>query len=327
MGRRARFRFFTTAGERLGKASACSPKQRSFGCKLRVNFGRASTLVTQALLLVLSVLAAGQIASATTVAADVFYTQRQSVAKIPVIASERVQPRALAAVRSMAKGMLAHRPDLAVELSRRGYRIAVMARDEALLDLPEFRHWTKPARDDPRLTRCELKHYDARIGAKTDRQYWDARVRGIGGQVMVAAEENVLGLPLDRYRGETIFVHEFAHQILDAIRSRDPALFAQIAAAYDAAKGDGLWRDEYTMTTVDEYWAEGSQFWFDSNRLQVFDGRRILNHDDVAAYDPRLYHLLGQVYGRSHRLPRDPFWRHEARIPAGPPPQNTAEAC
>jgi len=262
-----------------------------------------------------------------SLALDPFYAKHVAADGVPVVSSARVPDKALLAARAMAEGMLAHRPDLAETLVRRGYRIAVMAQDEALLDLPEMRHWTKPARDDPRLTRCEIKHYDARIGRLSDRQYWDARARGIGGRHMVAAEEDLLGLPLNRYHGETIFVHEFSHQILDAIRERDRPLYARLEAAYANARASGLWRDEYTMTTIDEYWAEGSQFWFDSNRLQVFDGRRILNHQDVAAYDPALYAVLEAVYGDSHHLAADPYWRHPARVPAGPPPRNTAEVC
>lgn len=278
----------------------------------------------------LSVVALASCATFTVPASlgfDPFYTQYRSAYDIPIIASPNVSERALAAAQSMAEEMLSHRPDLAAVLAQRGYRIALMAQDEALLDLPEMRGWTKPTRGDPRLTRCEIKHYDARIGRLTDRQYWDARARGIGGRHMVAAEEDVLGLPLNRYLGETIFVHEFSHQILDAIRIGDPALYGRIDAAYRHAREAGLWRDEYTMTTVDEYWAEGSQFWFDSNKLQAFDGRRILNHQDLAAYDPRLFAVLGEVYGNDHRLAADPFWRHSARVPAGPPPRNTAEVC
>jgi len=223
--------------------------------------------------------------------------------------------------------MVSYRPDLARWLATNGYRIAVIAQNEALLDLPEFRHWTKPARDDPRLTRCERKHFDARIGAKTDRQYWDARARGIGGRQMVAAEEDLLDLTPNRYYGETIFVHEFAHQILDAVRGTDPAPYRRTEAAYANARARGLWRDEYTMTTVDEYWAEGSQFWWNSNRLQAFTGRRILESADLAAYDPLLFAVLGEVYGASHRLQGDPFYKSAARIPPGPPPINTAEVC
>lgn len=258
---------------------------------------------------------------------DPFYAKHVSANGIPVISSARVPDEALLAARDMARGMLAHRPDLAALLVREGYRIAIIAAGEALLDLPEMRHWEKPARDDPRLTRCELKHYDARIGALTDRAYWDARARGIGGRHMVAAEEDVLGLPLNRYWGETIFVHEFAHQILDAARIADRPLYSEIEAAYASAKEAGRFRDEYTMTTVDEYWAEGTQFWFNSNRLQVFGGRRILDHGDLAAYDPALYAALGEVYGADHKLASDPFYKHPARVPPGPPPENTAEVC
>lgn len=256
-----------------------------------------------------------------------FYDKHVSALGIPIVSSARVPAKALFAARDMARGMLAARPDLAEILAREGYRIAIIAQEEALLDLPEMRHWTKPARDDPRLTRCEIKHYDTRIGRLTDREYWDARARGMGGQHMVAAEEDVLGLPMNRYWGETIFVHEFAHQILAAVRIGDPALYARIEAAYAAAKAEGRWRDEYTMTTVDEYWAEGTQFWFNSNRLQVFDGRRILNHTDLAAYDPALHGALSEVYGADHHLESDPFHMHPARVPPGPPPENTAEVC
>lgn len=258
---------------------------------------------------------------------DPFYTQFTTADGIPIVASPRVPAKALGAARAMAEGMLAHRPDLAKVLVERGYRIAVVAKDEALLDLPEMRAWRKPARDDPRLTRCEIKHYDERIGALTDRQYWDARARGIGGRHMVAAEEDLLDGTPNRYYGETIFVHEFSHQILDAVRIGDAALYARIEATYAKARDSGLWRDEYTMTTIDEYWAEGSQFWFDSNRLQAFDGRRILNHEDLAAYDPALFGVLGEVYGNNHHLAHDPFWKSPARVPPGSPPFNTAEVC
>ena len=262
-----------------------------------------------------------------TLGLDPFYAKYLSVDKIPIVASANVPDKALIAARDMARGMLAHRPDLADVLVREGYRIAIIGQEEALLDLPENRHWTKPARDDPRLTRCELKHYDERIGRLTDRQYWDARARGIGGQHMVAAEEDVLGFRTSRYWGETIFVHEFSHQILDAVRMSDPALYHEVEAAYAAARRDGRFLDEYTMTTIDEYWAEGSQFWFNSNRLQVFSGRRILDDADLAAYDPALYAVLGRVYGDNHALRSDPFYNHPARVPPGPPPENTAEVC
>ena len=258
---------------------------------------------------------------------DPFYTQYVDAGGIPVLSSYRVDPQALYAARDMIAGMLAHRRDLREELVRQGYRVAIIAQEEALLDLPENRDWTKPAEDDIRLTRCERKHYAARIGALSDREYWDRRARGIGGERTVGSEEDILGLEASRYYGETIFVHEFAHNVLFAIEAADPALYAQVEAAYDHALATGLWKDEYTVTTVQEYWAEGSQFWFESNRLQAFAGQQILSREDMRAYDPQLYNVLAAAYGDTTALKSDPFHLSPARVPPGPPPENTAEVC
>jgi len=223
--------------------------------------------------------------------------------------------------------MLAHRPELGEVLAREGYRLAIMAESEAITDLPENAHWKKPQPNDPRLTRCERKHYDVRIGLKTDRQYWNERTRGIGGKFTVGAEEDVLGLHGSRYFGETILVHEFAHNILNAIQLSDPAFYTRVEAAYASALVEGLWKDEYASTTIQEYWAEGTQFWFNSNRLAVFDGRQILSNTDLEAYDARLAAVLRAAYGDRHQLAGDPFYNHPARVPPGPIPENTAEVC
>ena len=283
-----------------------------------------ATIVSAALLTACATIAG---APPARLAADPFYRKHVDAAGIPILSSARVPDAALFAARDMVRGMLAHRPDLAAWLVSNDYRIALISRDEALLDLPENADWTKPARDDPRLTRCELKHYDERIGSKTDREYWDERARGIGGERMVGSEEDVLGLPISRYWGETIFVHEFAHNVLFAIEGADPNLYERVTAAYANALANDLWFEEYTTTTMQEYWAEGTQFWFNSNRLQAFDGRRILNARDLADYDPQLYAVLAEAYGDSHELESDPFYMHPARVPPGPPPLNTAEVC
>ena len=256
-----------------------------------------------------------------------FYRKQVFADGIPIRSSGRVPDEALLAARDMAQGMLAYRPDLAKWLAANDYRVAIIAEEEALLDLPDKANWTKPSRDDPRLTRCELKHYDTRIGALSDRAYWDARARGVGGPRTVGSEEDVLGLPSTRYWGETIFVHEMAHNILFAIEAVDAPLYREVEGAYAHALANDLWLNEYATTTIQEYWAEGTQIWFNSNRLVVVDGRRVLNHTDLEAYDPALYAVLAKTYDDSHRLRADPFWMSEARVPPGPPPVNTAEVC
>ena len=287
----------------------------------------ASKAVPGLAALVVACAAAAPTAPPTGLAAEPFYAKYVDAAGMPILSSARVPDDALLGARDMVEGMLAKRPDLAAWLASNDYRIAVIAENEALLDLPDKAHWKKPDRDDPRLTRCERKLYDERIGALSDRTYWDARARGIGGERMVGSEEDILGYRSTRYWGETIFVHEMAHNVLFAIEAVDPQLYREVEKAYADALANDLWLNEYATTTIQEYWAEGTQIWFNSNRLVVVDGRQILNHPDLAGYDPALYAALSQVYPDTHRLKGDPFAMSAARVPPGPVPRNTAEEC
>lgn len=262
-----------------------------------------------------------------TLKLDPFYSRYVDADGLPILSSAKVPDDALLVARDIALAMLAERPDLRRWMVASGFRVAIMSPDEGTVDLPEQRDWKKPAIDDPRLTICERKHYAERIGRLSDRDYWNNRARGMGGQLTSAATENLLGTPNTRYYGENIFVHEFSHGILEAMRQTDPQLYAGVERAYAAAMAKGMWKGEYAAVTVDEYWAEGTQTWFNSNKIAVVDGQQILNDDDLARYDVALYNLLAQVYGTRHRLPGDAFYRHPARVPPGGPPKATAEAC
>ena len=73
------------------------------------------------------------------------------------------------------------------------------------------------------------------------------RRRGFGATrsrlVCSVAEENLLGLAEDRYRGESIFIHEFAHTLhLMALRRVDPDFDGKLRALYQDAMRQGLWR-------------------------------------------------------------------------------------
>ena len=183
-------------------------------------------------------------------------------------------------------------------------RVIVMAQSESTTDLPEQRNWKKPARDDPRLTPGERNNYDTGIAKMTDKEYWDKRARGMGGNPTSCAEENLLGYPGTRYYGENILVHEFSHAIMGAIRTAEPALFAEIQAAYQEAMAKGLWKNHYASTTANEYWAEGTQTWFWSNYEYMDGATRVQSPDDLRAYDPKLYDLLSRVYA-DHHIPMD----------------------
>ena len=162
--------------------------------------------------------------------------------------------------------------------------MAIMAGTEVTTDIPE--------------------HAFLKTDTNTD---WDERARGLGGTLAVpttsAAEENLLCLANDRYRGENILIHEFAHTVRNIglpFVQDGPALLARLDAAYEQALAEGRWANTYAGTNVDEYWAEGVQSWFDANAFaSPPDG--IHNHvkDRVALeqYDPDLAAIVGEVFG------------------------------
>lgn len=246
---------------------------------------------------------------------DPFYKKYTDALGIPILSSEKAPDAALLVARDIVIAMLAKRPDLRQEMIKKKMRVGVMAQSEVTTDIPEHRNRKKPGRDDPRLTPAERANYDrpGGIGSMTDKEYWDRRARGLGGNPTTCAEENLLGYPGTRYYGENILVHEFAHAIMGvAIRTADPQLYEEIQAAYREAMAKGLWKGHYASTNANEYWAEGTQFWFWSN-YEYRDGRRrVQTPDDLKEYDSRLYELLSRVY-ETHRIPMDVY--HGKNIP------------
>jgi hypothetical protein len=246
---------------------------------------------------------------------DPFYKKHTDALGIAVVSSEKVPDAALLVARDIVIHMLAKRPDLREAMIGRKMRVCVMARSESTTDLPEQRDWKKPRPNDRRLTADERRNYERRIGRLTDKEYWDRRARGMGGNPTSCAEENLLGYPGTRYFGENILVHEFAHGIMDiGIRRTDPELHNEIRAAYKDAMAKGLWKGHYASTNPNEYWAEGTQIWFWSNYEYVDGDRRVQSPDDLSQYDPRLFELLARVYP-DHKIPMDVY--HGKNLPPG----------
>ena len=247
---------------------------------------------------------------------DPFYRKYTDAFGIPIVSSEKVKDAALLMARDIVNYMLVKRPDIRAVMVQRQSRVLVMAQTEGEMDLPERRSWTKPAIDDRRLTDRERANYNlpGGIASMTAEQYWNNRARGMGGNVTSCAEENLLGLPGTRYFGEHITVHEFSHNVMSALRTADPALFAEIQPAYDAAKAKGLYKDsrgqaQYAINTVAEYFAEGTQWWFWSN-IEFYDGTtgaRVQTPDEFKAYDPALYGILERIYA-GHHIPADIYY-------------------
>lgn len=219
-----------------------------------------------------------------------FYRKYLDAEGVPIVASDKVPDAALHAAREVVTHMLAGRPDIVARLQAARIRVAIMAETELTIDIPEH---------------ADL--YTAFPG--TD---WNARARGLGATLArpasSAAEENLLCYPSDRYRGESILVHEFAHTVyLIGVQPHDAGFAAELVAAFDAARAAGKWTGTYAASNVEEYWAEGAQDWFDAN-LEASPPNGIHNEintrAELEAHDPALAGLLRRVFG-------DRSWRHD----------------
>jgi len=227
-----------------------------------------------------------------------FYKKHIDYKGFSILSSAKVSDTGLLEARFLIDKLLGEREDILKAMIKAGCRFMVMAPTEMTTDVPEQRHW--------------------------DKAYWDKRARGMGGNITSCAEENLLGYPGTRYYGEHITVHEFSHNIMSALRTADPALFAKIQPAYDAAKAKGLYHDargqeQYAINTVAEYFAEGTQWWFWSN-IEFYDGttkQRVQTPDEFKAYDPGLYAILGEIYG-THHLAADVYYGKNLRPAARP---------
>jgi len=168
-------------------------------------------------------------------------------------------------------------------------RIAIMSEDEVTTDIPE--------------------HAD--LNTAFPQTNWDTRARGLGATLTrpasTAAEENILCYNADTYRGESIFIHEFAHSIHSlGLKFSDSSFESKLTSAYNNAVNTGLWQNTYAISNQQEYWAEGVQSWFNAN-LESATANGIHNHvntrQELLVHDESLYNLIAQVF------PTD--WRYE----------------
>jgi alpha-glucosidase len=211
--------------------------------------------------------------------ADPFYAKFVSAEGIPILSSAKVPDEALLMAAEIVSRMLAGRPDLAEALVAGKVRIAVMAKDELTTDIPEH----------------------SRLRPK---EYWDRRARGLGGTPFIpttsCAEENLLGYQEDRYNGESILVHEFAHTIHEVGLARlDREFDSRLKKLFEQAGQKGLWQRTYAATNHKEYWAEGVQSYFDCNlQADPPDGNHnhVRTREQLQQYDPDLARLIAEVF-------------------------------
>jgi len=125
----------------------------------------------------------------------------------------------------------------------------------------------------------------------------DATTRGLGGgRVVSCGEENLLDIAADPwFRDESVLCHELGHTVMNIGLSEEAREL--IRAAHADAIGRGLYPSHcYMGCNADEYWAEGTQAWFDATcRTDVTAG--VNARARLAAHDPALALLLRHAYG------------------------------
>lgn len=223
------------------------------------------------------------------------YVRYVDVETLPILGTAKTSDWALREAEFVVRKMIGHRPDVLRAMAKNRTRLVVMAPTELTTDVPE--------------------HADL-----VPRDYWDRRARGLGATdarpAVSCAEENLLGLDGDPYASESILVHEFSHAIHEmGLRSVDPTFDARLKAAYENARAKGLFAGTYASTNEREYWAEGAQSWFDTNRANDAEHGPIDTREKLLAYDPTLSALLAEVFG-------DAAWRYQK--PAARSPEDRA---
>lgn len=224
-----------------------------------------------------------------------FYKQHVDASGFSILSSEKVAPAALLEAAYLLNRMLDGRDDIRQALIDSGTRFVVMGAGEFTTEIPE--------------------HSDLE-----PKNYWDRRARGLGATrvrpAVSCGEENLLGLRGDPYHAENILVHEFAHAIHDmGLKSLDETFDPRLQAAYQQAQREELWKGKYASTNHHEYWAEGVQSYFGTNRPPDHDHNHVDTRDELREYDPRLFALIDEVFqGNVWQYKRPAARLHEAHL-------------
>lgn len=213
-----------------------------------------------------------------------FYKKYIETEGLYVTSSAQVSDEALLKACDIISLMLAKRPDVKAHMVKKCCHVMIIGKDEETCDLPEFAH----------ICNCE-----------DSIKYWNWRARGFGGAPedefsSSCGEENLLALPQDKYVGENILIHEFAHLIHTiGIADLEPDFNERLEALRQNAIRKGLWEKTYAVSNKEEYFAECVQSFFNCNRYaEPANGVHnwVNRRTKLKAYDPDMYRLLQEYF-------------------------------
>ena len=213
-----------------------------------------------------------------------FYQKYIETEGLYVTSSGKVSDEALLKACDIISLMLAKRPDVKAHMVKKGCHVMIIGKDEETCDLPEFAH----------ICNCE-----------DSIKYWNCRARGFGGAPedefsSSCGEENLLALPQDKYVGENILIHEFAHLIHTVgIVGVEPDFNERLEALRQNAIRKGLWEKTYAVSNKEEYFAECVQSFFNCNRYaEPANGVHnwVNRRTKLKTYDPDMYRLLQEYF-------------------------------
>ena len=99
-----------------------------------------------------------------------------------------------------------------------------------------------------------------------------------------------------------------------ALDTVDPTFDGRLKEVYASAIEEELWIDTYAATNRMEYFAEITQSYFDTNRVNDRDHNDIDTREELRAHDPRGFALCVEVYGADAPRYQRPFDRDPASV-------------
>jgi hypothetical protein len=201
---------------------------------------------------------------------DPFYTKKRVVLGITIVGGPDVDAGAFEIAQETIERIFANN-DLEKLLVEQGAYVIIAEAGQEVLDLPEFA--------------C----LDGEPGAD-----FFTHVCGVADHadypVATVNELDLLGDSRGPCEGINILYHEVGHLVQGW--AMPPADYYEVRLAYADAMNAGLYSGAYAATNYHEYFAEGTQVFFDAG-----DTRRRRDREWLASYDPELYQLLAGIYG------------------------------